>query len=134
VESDGTAAGTFLVKDISLEQRLLPSNLTTLMAYCFSLPTTASMESSYGKRRTAAVYRHGQGHSRGSDDSVPSQPHNVNGTLFFTANDGVMEPNYRRATALPQHRFGGASRSGHRRWCSAILAARWRQTLFHCYR
>ena len=98
-KSDGTAAGTTMVKDITRAAARLgpPATSRTSTGRCSSRPTTASTAGSCGRatapppappssrtstRATAAVI------TVTMPTVVPSNLTNVNGTLFFAAQDG----------------------------------------------
>ncbi len=65
--------------------------------------TTGRMDLSYGKSDgTAAGTVMVKDINSGPTSATPSELTNVNGTLFFIADDGSMATNYGRATAQPQ--------------------------------
>ncbi len=91
-KSDGTAAGTVLVKDIYAgRQRLLsPAASPTSTARCSSRPTTAPTAWNCG-RATAPTPAPSWSRTscRAASSSGPELLTNVNGTLFFRRSDGI---------------------------------------------
>ena len=96
-KSDGTAAGTVLVKDIvtgpgsGMVALVLDRAVKDGVLYFGALHTTHGYEL-WRKRRHRRRHFHGERHrARRGHGLLPgiSAPVNVNGTLFFAANDGV---------------------------------------------
>ncbi len=86
--SDGTAAGTVLVKDIAPSQGSTPKRFTMSTARCSSPPTDGTGGEEPGKSDgTASWHRAGREISTGALGSAPKELVNVGGALFFAAHD-----------------------------------------------
>ena len=104
-KSDGSSAGTMLVKDINTGSlNSYPRVLTNVNGTLFY-----QRRRRHARTRVMEERRHGSGNSAGEryqsrelPASNPSNLTNVNGTLFFTANDGTHGGECGRATAPPR--------------------------------
>ena len=94
-KSDGTKAGTVLVKDIDPDDDgddYGPIDLTGVGGRCSSPSTTASTAGSCGSRtapRRARSWSRTSSPTTTATTSGPSSLTGVGGTLFFTADDGI---------------------------------------------
>ena len=90
--SDGTDAGTVLVKDIR-PGRTAPILVRSppSVGRCTSSPTTARTETSCGRATGPRRDRHGEGHRAGPGGAASRRLSltDVAGTLFFSADDGT---------------------------------------------
>jgi ELWxxDGT repeat protein len=90
-KSDGTAAGTVLVKDIYVgSTSSSPNNLTNVNGTLFfSARSFINEEELWKSDGTAAGTTLVKDINPGNNSSSPGNLTNVNGTLFFSANDGT---------------------------------------------
>ncbi|HEY9753324.1 MAG TPA: ELWxxDGT repeat protein, partial [Coleofasciculaceae cyanobacterium] len=89
-KSDGTTAGTVLVKDIALGSvSSSPSNLTNVNGTLFFTANGGQLWKSDGTAAGTVLVKNILSSGARTNDSNSSKLTNVNGTLFFTANDGV---------------------------------------------
>ena len=103
-KSDGTAAGTVMVKDINPGTKIVVFAHRTYECQRNALLHGRQWHERHGtleERRHGRRNRHGQGYLLGiRSASSPEWLTNVNGTLFFAAYDGTRTaPNSGRATA-----------------------------------
>ncbi len=91
-ESDGTAAGTQMVKDVAPGTNLgsYPRSLTNVNGICYFAANGAGGRELWRSDGTAfGTFRVADINTSGSPHSFPQYLTNVNGSLFFEADDGV---------------------------------------------